>query len=304
MAIAIALPCCRAEPETRPPQQIIFALGTSGALARALIAHYNSSLPGVHVVEQPTYGAFVIASSLQEGRGDIGIAQADAVYLAYRRGVQEDPRPHTSLRGIAVLGMNAAYIIVRRDAPFRRIGDLRGKRIGINDPGTSGELVARIVLEAYGLTYSDIHAVFQRVAVSAEQLERRGLDAIMVTAPIEALSDRLKQIGTRAISIDRGIVHRLQAQYPFLRLTHVPASELWGQDGDLETVGADALLLCRRELSEDVVYQLTKEFFVVLPTLAKTIANATKVDPDVAAATPIPLHPGAARFYREREILK
>lgn len=304
MAIAIGLSACHTAAEPRPPQQIIFSLGTSGALARALIAHYNAVLPTVHVVEQPTYGAFVIASSLQDGRGDIGIAQADAVYLAYRRGVQADPRPHTSLRGIAVLGMNAAYIIVRRDSSLRRIGDLRGKRIGINDPGTSGELVARIVLEAYGLTYSDIHAVFQRVAVSIEQLARGTLDAIMVTAPIASLSDRLKQIGTRALSIDGGIIHRLRAQYPFLRLMRVPASELWGQENDLETVGADALLLCRKELSEDVVYQLTKEFFAVLPTLAKTIPDAVKVDPDLAAATPIPLHPGAARFYREREILK
>ena len=71
----------------------------------------------------------------------------------------------------------------------------------------------------------------------------------------------------------------------------------------MRTVGVDNLLIARKDLGEHLVYQLTKGFFEVLPEIAKTL-KAAEVDADLAAATPIPLHAGAARYYRERELLK
>jgi TRAP-type uncharacterized transport system substrate-binding protein len=69
-------------------------------------------------------------------------------------------------------------------------------------------------------------------------------------------------------------------------------------------VGIDALLVCRDDLAEEVVYEFTKEFFAALPLLARSNSEAANVDVEKAPATPIPLHPGAARYYREREVLK
>ena len=69
-------------------------------------------------------------------------------------------------------------------------------------------------------------------------------------------------------------------------------------------LGIDALLVCRDELADEVVYQFTKEFFAALPKLAETNSEAANIDVETAPATPIPLHSGAARYYREREVLK
>jgi len=75
-------------------------------------------------------------------------------------------------------------------------------------------------------------------------------------------------------------------------------------EGTGTAVGADGLLVCRGDVREDLVYQLTKEFFAQRPARAHSHGEAALIDPERGPATPIPLHPGAARYYREREILR
>jgi TRAP-type uncharacterized transport system substrate-binding protein len=84
----------------------------------------------------------------------------------------------------------------------------------------------------------------------------------------------------------------------------VAAKQLKGQDEATETLGSEWLLVCRSDLSEDLVYELTREFFAQLPAMARQHGEAALIDPEQAPATPIPLHPGAARYYREREVLR
>ena len=84
----------------------------------------------------------------------------------------------------------------------------------------------------------------------------------------------------------------------------VAANQLHGQNRPIETLGSEWLLVCRSDLSEDLVYQLTREFFAQLPALARDHGEAALIDPEQAPAAPIPLHAGAARYYREREILR
>jgi hypothetical protein len=83
----------------------------------------------------------------------------------------------------------------------------------------------------------------------------------------------------------------------------VPALQLH-QAKPVDTFGTEYLLVGRQDLPEELAYQLTKEFFDALPEFAATHAEAALIDPELAPTTPIPLHPGAARYYREREILK
>jgi TRAP-type uncharacterized transport system substrate-binding protein len=70
------------------------------------------------------------------------------------------------------------------------------------------------------------------------------------------------------------------------------------------TIGVDSILVCRRELDEGLVYELTKFFFQALPTLSFSQDALRSMDLEQAPATPIPLHAGAARYYRERELMR
>ena len=103
--------------------------------------------------------------------------------------------------------------------------------------------------------------------------------------------------------MDPVALERVREDYPFFLPVTIPKGTYSGQSVPIETVGVDNVLLCREDLDDELVYRLTKAFFEALPDLAATHPSAGLIDADLAPATAIPLHGGAARYYRERELL-
>ncbi len=287
-------------------QELTLWSGIAASFSEDLVQHFNTVLPQTHMRMQVSPGGIRVVSDVDAGRGDLGLAQSDVVYLAYRRGIERNLYPHKNLRAIAVLWVNNIYVFVRRDSPLHSIQDLKGRRVGIIMPGTAGEFSTRIVLNAYGMSYSDVDTLFEPTNQIVPKLGRGEIDAVFSANPVmPAIAVDVNQtVPLRLLQIEPAVIKRLRGSYPFLRPVIVPADELPGQAGAVETLGAEWLLVCRSGLSEDIVYQLTKEFLAQLPDLAASHSEAALIDPEQAPATPIPLHPGAARYYREREVLK
>jgi TRAP transporter TAXI family solute receptor len=276
---------------------------STGPFSTDLVARFNA-IPHVQVVTQQTAGSLVVVSALQDGRGDFGFSQADVVYVAYRRGIEPNMQPHTNLRAIAVRWVNSLNVVVPRGSAITRIEQLKGMRVGIVPAGSAGELFTRIVLEAHGLAYASINPTFIENEEMIAHMLRGDLDAvIMVGTP---LSDRFSPPAgsqLRLVPVRRDIINQIRSRYPFVKLVDEPRGE--GSEGDhSDTVGVDSVLVCRKDLSEEIVYQLTREFVSLLSTLSKSVPQAAGIDPDKASATPIPLHAGAARYYREQQMLK
>jgi uncharacterized protein len=304
-AVLLAAGC--SEPAAHPVQPYTFITQTSAVFGRGLVEHYNRTVPFVNVtLKLERGGAPAIVADLRNGAGQIGIVQqADAVYLAYRHGVEGDPVPYVNLRGVAVMWRNILTVVVQRSGHYKTLTDLRGKRVGIFPAGTATEFLSRALLRVYGMTYADVQPVFD--ANSAALIQNDQLDAAIFVTPAtpEPVTEALRSDAHLALlPIPRSVIGELLRAQPFLHPAVIPGSGGPGRSGDLETVGIDALLVCRDDLADDVVYQFTKEFFASLPELAKTSSEAANVDIESAPATPIPLHPGAARYYREREVLK
>jgi hypothetical protein len=140
---------------------------------------------------------------------------------------------------------------------------------------------------------------------AANRVVRGSLDAAFVSAGYPAES---VQAATRAgavlLEVSGPVVDRLRIDYPFLKTTLIPAGTYRSLDRSVHTVGIDTLIACRSSLDETVVYDLTKTFFEVLPALAARVDALRRMDLARAPATPIPLHEGAARYYRERELFR
>jgi TRAP transporter TAXI family solute receptor len=109
--------------------------------------------------------------------------------------------------------------------------------------------------------------------------------------------------GAHLVSIDGPPVNELRNEYPFFRLVRIPAATYANQPESVYTIGTDALMVCRGDLEEVTAYELTKQFFDVLSALPAT-DSLRLMNLDSAPATPIPLHPGAARYFRERELFR
>lgn len=288
------------------PQQLTLWSGIAAEFTNDLIRRFNNALPQTHINLQTAAGGVVVVSAVDGGKGQLGLAQSDVVYLAYRRGIELNKYPHKNLRAIAVLWVNNLYVLVRADSRFRSIKDLKGRRVGIILPGTSGEFSTRILLTAHGMSYDDVQPIFESTYSLVPKLGAGEIDAVFSANPVmlSAARDLSETVPLRLLPIGRTVINQLRGSYPFLKPVTVAANQLKGQDKATETLGSEWLLVCRSDLSEDLVYDLTREFFAQLPAMARQHREAALIDPEQAPATPIPLHAGAARYYREREILR
>ena len=176
--------------------------------------------------------------------------------------------------------------------------DLRGRRVGVGPEGSGTAVTASLILQAYGLSAHDFHTETIGFQEGATKLLNGELDAMFDNAIIR--SEALKRAahgGARFVPIEGPAADRLRREYPFLRVT-VIAPELYGTS--VRTIGVDGLLICRSDLDETLVYELTKQLFASLKSLGRGALRS--MDVKQAPATPVPLHPGAARYYREREL--
>lgn len=306
LLVSLCATACSSGSAASQPQQLTLWSGIAAEFTNDLIRRFNSGLLQAHIDLQSTSGGVVVVSAIDKGQGQLGLAQSDVVYIAYRRGIESNLYPHKNLRAIAVLWVNTFYVLVRDDSPFRSIRDLKGRRVGILLPGTSGEFSMRYVLSAHGMSYGDVQPIFEPTDRLVPKLGSGQIDAVLSANPLMLAAARAlgQTVPLRLLPIDRTVINRLRGSYPFLKPVTVAANQLPGQSRPIETLGSEWLLICRSDLSEDLVYQLTREFFAQLPALARDHGEAALIDPEQAPATPIPLHAGAARYYREREILR
>lgn len=304
LAIAASLSACADSVPQDPPQTVRLLTWTRpGPFARNLSEYLTATVPGVRVVPEPTPGSFFVVAALQNGEAELGFSQADVVYMAYRQQIDPGGSPHKELRAIAVLWVNSIFTVVPRESTVRSIGDLRGKRVGITLQGSSGELLARLTLAAHGLTYDDLKPAFYPVDELASRLTTGEIDAAMATGavPTSSIAELSAAGHVRMVPVEDAVSKQMRVDYPFIKLMRIPPSDIPGRDSDYDTIGADGVLVCRKDLSESLVHALTKAFFAFIPqSLDDPLAAA--INPERAAATPIPLHPGAARYYRERDL--
>jgi TRAP transporter TAXI family solute receptor len=306
LLLSLCTAACSSGAAAPQPQQLTLWSGIAPGFTLDLIRRFNLALPQTKIGMQPTPGGVVAVSAVDAGKGQLGLAQSDVAYIAYRRGIEKNLYPHKNLRAIAVLWVNTFHVLVRRDSAFRAIEDLRGRPVGIIPPGTSGEFSTRIMLDAHGMSYADVQAIFEPTGSLVPKLASGEIDAVFSANPLMVASALTlnQKVPLRQLAIGRDVINQLRGSYPFLRPVTVAANQLPGQDKPTETLGAEWLLVCRSDLSEDLVYSLTRTFFEQLPAMARQHGEAALIDPEQAAAAPIPLHAGAARFYREREILR
>jgi hypothetical protein len=301
---------CLSRPAPLPPTPLTILTGGTGGsfypLGEALAGIYSQKIPSIRMTAQSTVASVFNVQAIQQAKADIAFTQGDVAYFAYRRGTEADPRPHTRLRGIAVLWVNTVQLVVPRTSAIRNVRDLRDKRVSVGSPASGTQIVARLVIEGHGMKYSEMKSEALSFAEAVERIETRSLDAGFVVAsyPVSAVSDMNAAVGVRLIAVEPQVVDRIRSDYPFMKPMLIPAGTYRGQDGDVSTLGVDNILVCREDLPEELVYQLTKVLFEALGSLATSDPAARLIDPEQGPTTPIPLHPGAARFYREREILR
>jgi TRAP transporter TAXI family solute receptor len=301
-AIAAVCQSCRASVPEKPVHRVIRLMSgePSANQINEVTVNAFSSLPGVDLELHPSPGGITSARALQQGKADLALSGADVAYLAFAGQLEQSTGPFDQLRGIAVLPLNATHLIVRTRSGIRTIADLKGRHVSLGGPGSGGSLTARFILEAFGINSSLYRSDMIEFNEALRRIGQGQLDAMFVSLPFP--DDRLRdaiRAGASVIPITGPAIKRLLRTYPFFKFVLIPRSS-YPELPAIHTIGNDILLICRRDLDEPLVYEVTKRLFEGLSEL--TPYQGPPFDMDQAAATLIPLHDGAARFYREEEL--
>ena len=304
---------CHISQEERPPRAVRLATGSpdgfSHAFGEALVRAYNREIPGIAASEEPIAGSVHKVNALDKGAIDLAVVVANIAYTAYAEGMLRGAPSYARLRGIAVVYSSALHVVVRADSGLHEPADLRDTRMGFagtvaNYFPTSSDDEPTMV--ASDLVSGNVQMTRFTLDDLPQALESKQVTGAFVLAgyPLEVLKESARKVPIRLLEIGPEVAARIRAQHPFLKPWVIPANTYVGQHEPIRTVAVEYLLVCRDDLDEELVYVLTKGLFESLPRSANDHEMGWHVNADWASATPVPLHPGAARYYRERELLR
>ncbi|QLF69621.1 TAXI family TRAP transporter solute-binding subunit [Peteryoungia desertarenae] len=295
---------------TAKAEQFINVLtgGTSGVyypLGVALSKIYGEKIPGVRTQVQATKASVENLNLLQQGKGEIGFALGDSVKLAAEGNEEAGFKtPLDKLRGIAAVYPNYIQIVASKDSGITTLDGLKGKSLSVGAAKSGTELNARAILTAAGMSYDDLGKTeYLPFAESVELIKNRQLDATLQSAGlgVASLKDLSTSVPITVVAVPESIATTLGA--PYVAAT-IPAGTYEGQTEDVSTVAVVNFLVTHSDVSDDLAYEMTKQLFENLPDMvaAHQAANAIKLE-EATKGMPIPLHPGAERYYKEKGML-
>ncbi|GAW91584.1 TAXI family TRAP transporter solute-binding subunit [Calderihabitans maritimus] len=283
--------------------------GSSGVyfpLGGALAGIYKEKL-GASATFQSTSASAENCFKLARGEGELAFAMADTVADAYYGEGRFQGNALKNLRAVSAMYSNYFHVVTTAENNISSLKSLRGKRVAVGAHGSGTEINAKRVLNAAGITYAEIEEQFLSFAEAIQGLQEGTIDVAILSSgiPNAAISKLSQTEEIILIPIQSELVSRLQQQYPAYNIGAIPGGTYEGIANDVITITVKNLLITHEGLSDEMVYQLTKAFFENLDTLRETHSAANSITLEKALeGLPIPLHPGAKRYYQEQGILR
>jgi TRAP transporter TAXI family solute receptor len=304
-AALLVISGCRTA-DQQPPVQVVRMATILGRIMTPLAAALTKVLPErypARIEVQKITNSGDYARLIETGQIELAMIQTDLAYFAYTQGLGDSPQPMRRLRGVAVLYTTPLRLLATKSSKIRNVMDIRGKRVFAGMPGSPTEFTVKMTLQALGLTFNDFEIKRMPDTDLVPALKGGRIDALFYRGndPYPLIQQIIDLRNVSFVSMSRDQVETNRAHHPFLRSISVPAG-MYGEHPEIATVGGDMLLVCRADLPDELVYWITRTLFDSLPELADSLPALRQIDPERVQASPVPLHGGATRFYREREL--
>lgn len=295
------------QPATEDPKQLIIATGGTGGTYYPLgggMADLITKNVGVTTTAQSTGASAENMRLIRDKGADIAFTQSDiADYASKGTAMFEHDGKIDSFQAIGALYNETIQIVVAPDSGINTVADLKGKRVSVGAPGSGTEMNAQQILEAYGLKFEDLQLQRLSFADSAKAIQDGQLDAAFQTAgtPTAAITELAATNGVKIIPIDADKIDALIAKYPFYTKETIPADTYQTVKEEVTTVAVKSMLVVRSDLSEDLVYKVTKTIYENLDKLGHAKAKEIKLEAALAGVS-LPVHPGAKKYFDEKGV--
>lgn len=280
---------------------------TGGAICR--LVNKSKKEHGIRCSVESTGGSIYNVNTIRAGELDLGIAQSDWQYHAYN-GTSKfaDKGAFKELRAVFSVHPEPFTVVARADSGIKTFDDLKGKRVNIGNPGSGQRGTMEVLMERYGWTTDDFKLASElKASEQSKALCDNKIDAMVyvVGHPSGAIKEATTSCESTIVSVNGEKVDALLADNSFYRTATVPGGMYKGNEADTMTFGVGATFVSSTSVPDDVVYNIVKAVFENFDTFKKlhpAFANLKKEEM-IKDGLSAPLHPGAAKYYKEAGLL-
>jgi uncharacterized protein len=313
ITLAVILGLTTSAPSVHAAQDILFG-GASITGVYYQVALQISNIMNKHqgetynYVGRPTGGSVFNINAIERGAFDFGVAQSDRNYQAYHGEADWDGKPVEDLRSVFSMHPETVMLVTRKDTGIEKVEDIKGKVINIGNPGSGQRHNALDVLRIYGIDPDkDIRAEGLQQHEASRALVDHKIDAFFYTVgnPSAAIEEPATSVDIRMIHLNHADIKNMVAEKPYYIMTKIPANTYRGVDYDVETYAVTATVVTNANVSEQVVYDMTKTVFDNLDELKASHAAFKNLNPEeMLQGLSAPFHSGAEKYFKEKGWLK
>lgn len=259
---------------------------------------------------ESTGGSAFNVNAIKAGDLDFGMAQSDVQYSATKgEGSFKDGGAHGDLRAVFSIHPEPFTVLARKEAGVTKFEDFKGKRFNVGNPGSGTRSSMEELLGAMGWKMSDFALASELKADEhGPALCDNKIDGFFygVGHPSANIQDPTTACGAKLVSLTGPVVDKLVADKPYYAKATIPGGLYANNPNATETYGVLATLVVSSKTPDDAVYALVKSVFDNFDEFKKLHPAFANLDPAkmVKDGLSAPLHPGAAKFYKEKGWLK
>lgn len=287
-------------------EQLAIATGGTGGvyypMGGGLAEIVNNHVDGYAATAEVTGASVENMGLIATGDADVAIALADTVLQGYSGTGRFEGQQLPMLRSMGVAYANMVQIVTLDGSGISSLEDMVGKRISIGAPGSGTEVNAEQILSANGISYDDIDEQRLNFNETADALANGDIDAGFwsVGAPTSSILNLATTNDIVVIELNEDELAASAGANPVFAVTTLNSGTYNGVDMDTTVIGVPNVWVISSEMSDDLAYALTSAMFENIAELQAVHPAANQTTVELAlSASPIPLHPGAIRYFEE-----
>lgn len=264
---------------------------------------------GIKCNAPSTGGSVANINAIAAGEQNMGVAQSDWQYHAYNGTSKFEGNKQDKLRAVFSVHAEPFTVVARKDSGVKTFTDVRGKRMNIGNPGSGTRGTTEVAMQATDVPMKDLALKSElKPAEMAAALCDNNLDVItyVVGHPSGAIKEAGASCESNIVPVTGAGIDKLVAETPYYAKATIPGGMYKGTDNDVDTFGVYATFVSSTDTDEETIYQVVKAVFDNFDRFKKlhpAFANLKEEDM-VKNALSAPLHPGAAKYYKEKGWIK
>lgn len=283
--------------------------GVFNSLGEALVSVMRKDLPERKFVIVTTSGAGLNCKLVGTGNRELGFAHGETLYFAAKGGDRKSgfDVPLPNLRVVAALYSNYVHVMAGKNSGIKDLAGMKGRKIAMGPAGSGTSITAGFLLEALGFKTRDLsNTSYTPIAGNPGKIRSKSIDAAIVVQglPSQASANTLAA-GAVLLPVPQEAYQAMSDINNQYLYQPIPKGTYPGQDQDVPTIVINTFLITHAAVSEETIYRITKALFSHSAALTAAHPVGKEILLQKAAQNPpVPLHPGAERFYKEKGVIK